>query len=37
MAVFRAPDAELERPVVPCGVSGDSDFSPVKEPTTLFV
>ena len=37
MAVFRAPDVGLERPVVPCVASGDPDFNPVKEPTALFV
>ena len=37
MAVFRALDAGLERPVVPYGASGDPVFRPVKEPTALFV
>ena len=34
---FQGTDAGLERPVVPCGASGDPNFSPMKEPTTLFV
>jgi len=37
VAVFRAPDEGLERPVVPCGASGDPVFRPEKEPTALFV
>ena len=37
MAVFSAPDAWLKRSVAPYSASDNPEFSPVKEPTALFV
>jgi len=37
MALFQAPDAQVEHPVVTGCASGGPVFSIVKEPTVLFV